>query len=462
MKIIPKLTLALFAGTCAVLAVNGYLRVRREIGFFEAERTREHDMMGRSLAAAITAIWRSDGAGPARATLEATGRRFAPRMGIRWVEGAPPETAATPAGEPVTRIVRGPDDVSTWYTYVPIDTDGARRGVIELTEAATLEQRFARGVLVDTTKTALAFALVSALLSYLMGQLLLGRPVRALTEKARRIGRGDFTGPVVLTQRDELADLAREMNAMCERLATTIEQLRHADRLATVGKLASGVAHELGTPLNVVSARASMIATGPTTPEESRDYARVIGEASERMTKIIRQLMQFARRKGVTKAATDLHHLVRDTADLLRPLATKRDVELRVEDPGEDATALVDAAQAQQVVTNLVVNAIQAIARGGRVTLRVARRAATPPAEVGGPETECVCLSVEDDGEGIAAEDLGRVFEPFFTTKDVGEGTGLGLAVAYGIVRDHGGWIEVESEPGIGSTFTVFLPRGMP
>lgn len=458
MRIIPKLTLALLVGTCGVLGVNGYLRVRREIGFFEAERTREHDLMARLLGATVAAIRKSEGPGPARAALEATGPRLGPRMTARWFEGEAAAGASAEAGVPVTRIVRGQDGVATWHTLVPVDTDGVRRGAIELTEGATLERTFARSVLVDTVKTALAFALVSAVLSYSMGQWLLGRPVRALTEKARRTGRGDFDGPVVLTQRDELADLAREMNTMSSRLAVTLDQLRHADRLATVGKLASGIAHELGSPLNVVNVRASMIASGETTPEESRDYARVIGSACERMTEIIQQLLQFARRREVKRAPTDLDRLARDTADLLRPLAKRREVELRLAEPQGDSTALVDAVQAQQVVTNLVVNAMQAIPRGGSVTLRVAHRTALPPAEIGSREVGCVCLTVEDDGVGIAQEHVGRIFEPFFTTKDVGDGTGLGLSVAYGIVRDHGGWMEVQSEAGIGSTFTVFFP----
>jgi signal transduction histidine kinase len=468
MKIIPRLTLALFASTCAILAVNGYLRVRREVGLFETERSREHDMMGRALATATAASWKADGAATALATLHDSEQRVASRLGIRWVDVGRFATLpidrsaleAVPSAEPVTKIVRAQDGMATWYTYVPIDVAGERVGAIELAEAATSEARFAHSVVVDSTKTALAFALVSAVLSYVMGQWLLGRPVRDLAEKAQRIGRGDFTQPIRREHKDELADLAREMNAMCDRLSTTIEQLRHADRLATVGKLASGIAHELGTPLNVISARASMIESGDTTLEESRTYARVIGQASDRMTKIIRQLLQFARRQGLTKANTDLHQLASDTIDLLRPLAAKRDVALQVVAASSDANAFVDGAQAQQVVMNLVVNAIQAIPRGGHVTVRLSNRVANAPAEFGGRAAACVCIAVEDDGAGIDEENLARVFEPFFTTKDVGEGTGLGLAVTYGIVRDHGGWIGVESEPGGGSTFTVFLPRG--
>jgi two-component system NtrC family sensor kinase len=248
------------------------------------------------------------------------------------------------------------------------------------------------------------------------------------------------------------------MNAMCDRLVDTLEQLRHADRLAIVGKLASGVAHELGTPLNVVSARASMIAAGETTLEESQEYARVIGGSADRMTTIIRQLLQFARREGLRKAATNVDALTKETLELLRPLAANRSVELGIEPASAETAAPVDAGQLQQVISNLVMNAIQATPKGGHVKLRWYEKRVQPPPDVGGPEARYLCLDVEDDGEGIRSENLPRVFEPFFTTKDVGEGTGLGLAVSYGIIRDHGGWITVKSELGKGTTFTVLVP----
>jgi signal transduction histidine kinase len=227
----------------------------------------------------------------------------------------------------------------------------------------------------------------------------------------------------------------------------------------TVGQLASGVAHELGTPLNVIAARAAMLAEGEASVDETKDYARVIGEAADRMTKIIRQLLQFARRKGPRRAPTDLGALVRDALELLEPLAAKRAVELRLDAGAEDAVVDVEVGQIQQVVTNLVMNAMQAMPAGGTVDVAIRTERTTPPADVGGAERDCVCLCVEDRGSGIAPEHLPHIFEPFFTTKDVGEGTGLGLAVTYGIIRDHGGWITVESTPREKTIFAVCLPR---
>jgi signal transduction histidine kinase len=177
------------------------------------------------------------------------------------------------------------------------------------------------------------------------------------------------------------------------------------------------------------------------------------------MAKIIRQLLQFARRKGPQRAPADIRALVRDVLDLLEPLATKRGVSVVVvgsEDGGTKAN--VEVGQLQQVITNLVMNAVQATSTGGRVEVALTSQRARAP-EGDAAEQSCLCLRVKDTGAGITAEHLPRIFEPFFTTKDVGEGTGLGLAVTYGIVRDHGGWITVDSAPAKGTTFSVFLPR---
>jgi signal transduction histidine kinase len=453
MKLVPKLTIALVLVTCAVLAVNGYFRVRREVAFFEADRSREHEMIGRSLGAAVGAIWKSQGEQAALQTIDSVDSHFT-KIHIHWLAGSesgqlePVALAQSPAGEPITKVVRGSD--VRWYTYVPIDVDGQRRGAIELSEAATNEQQFASRTITDTITMALALVVLSAILSFAMG--------RKLAEKARRTGRGDFGGPLALTRDDELADLGREINGMCDRLSTTLEQLRHADRLATVGKLASGIAHELGTPLNVVSARAKMIVDGETTSEETQNYAGVIVGAVERMTKIIRQLLQFARRRGPEKNDCDVYELAKESLALLQPLAKKHDVSLALDEASRGTTLRVDAGQLQQVITNLVMNAIQAMPRGGSVRINCRKELTTPPADLGGSERKYLCMSVDDDGEGIAADALPHVFEPFFTTKDIGEGTGLGLAVSYGIVRDHGGWIGVESECGSGSSFRVYLP----
>ena len=176
------------------------------------------------------------------------------------------------------------------------------------------------------------------------------------------------------------------------------------------------------------------------------------------MTKLIRQLLDFARKREVRPAETDLDALVRGAAALLDPIARKRSVSLEVASDGA-LPWLADREQMTQVVLNLVMNAVHASEPGRKVVLALGRGRAVPPAEDGRGEQSCARLEVRDQGSGIPAETLPRIFEPFFTTKDVGEGTGLGLSVAYGIVKDHGGWMDVASRAGEGSVFTVWLPE---
>ena len=481
MRVVPKLTLAFIVCTSAILTFNGFLRVRREVAVYEADRTRDHRMMGFALGNALAAVWRSDGEASALAVLAHVNTPDT-RLHIRWVwlddlaamPHAPLDPNGlrqAPDGVPVSVLASDGAGVESRYTFVPLSVGAPRAGALELSESLEGKHRFIRRTIRDTMLTTAMLAVAAATLSSLLGVWIVGRPMKSLTEKARRTGQGDFSGPLFMRQNDELALLAREMNMMCEKLVmahervdaetaariAAIEQLRHADRLMTVGKLASGIAHELGTPLNVISGRAGMIADGETTAPETVSYARIIVEAADKMTRIIRSLLEFARRKGPQKAPQSLEPAVTRTLELLRPLGGKKRVTLALQ-VGKASPVDVDLNQFEQVVTNLVVNAIQSMTHDGKVVVALSDERARPPADIAGDETRYVCVRVADEGEGIAPEHLPHVFEPFFTTKDVGEGTGLGLSVAYGIVRDHGGWIEVNSVLGKGTEFAVYLP----
>jgi two-component system, NtrC family, sensor kinase len=485
LRLVQKLSLAFIIGSTAILTANGYLRVRREVSLFQADRERDHRLIGRALSASLAAVWRSEGETAAMQLVDAVNAETG-RMHFRWVwldgssaaEGVHAsayDLASIPVGSTLTQIAKDNRGNEERFTYAPLRLDG-RSGALELSEALDAEQAYTHRTIVETVQTTVVLALVTALLSYLLGYWLVGIPMRALVGKARRMGQHDFGEPVRLGSRDELAELAREMNASSDALVAAdarlaqetaariaaLEQLRHADRLTTVGKLASGVAHELGTPLNVVVARGEMIASGDVTPAESRDYANVIVDSARKMTRIIRQLLEFARRRGPRKERRDLAAVAGHGLDLLRPLAERQRVTLALDVGTDPVEANVDAAQIEQAMTNLVVNAIQAMPKGGEVRVEVRRERARPPADHGGPEGVWIVLRVRDQGEGIEPDVLAHVFEPFFTTKDVGTGTGLGLSVAYGIAQDHGGWISGQSTPGQGSTFALFLPVDTP
>jgi signal transduction histidine kinase len=491
-----KLALALLPGILVVLAASAYLEMRRDVATFDIDSRQDDMMIGKVVTSAIDRIWTRGGHDQAVAfatdasAIGHSGHRF------RWLDTAelsrpagvlsllpPGSTSALAKGEEAWREQRMPSP-GTLYVYAPLLRDGTLAGVLEISEPLTNERRYAERIGLSTVLTTLSLAAVSLLMTTVLGAWLVGRPIKTLINKARRVGAGDFSGQLDLRHAGEIGELGAEMNAMSERLAeagrqvaaattaqiAAIEQVRHADRLSTVGKLASGIAHELGTPLNVVSGRAQLIqelipvGTGETVGaaelRDVADNAHIIVEQSRRMSTIIRQLLDFARRRGVQKAAYDLRQLVAQTVSMLQNLAEKRRVAVVAEPASAPVLAQVDASQIQQVLTNVVVNAIQSMPKGGTVTISLRpSRAATPPGlEIAAGERWEI--AVKDEGDGIAAEVLPHVFEPFFTTKAVGEATGLGLSVAYGIVQEHGGFITVESEPGKGSRFAIHLPKG--
>jgi signal transduction histidine kinase len=485
MRLARKLTLSLVASVLCVLGVHAFFAARTDVAYSERTLARDAHLTGHALSIAVAEIWRRDGEVRALQMNEDANEEDS-HVRIRWVwlnarEDDPyapraPRALLEPValGQEITYRDTSANGEEVVRTYVPAAIQRGRPGAIELSTSTSLQRRYIAATVRSTLITTVAMAAVCGALAMLLGGWFVGRPIRSLVSKARRIGAGDLEGPLALKQRDEIGVLADEMNAMCERLARArddlgaataakiqmLEQLRHADRLSTVGKLASGIAHELGTPLNVVQGRARMIADG-LAEAEMKQSADVIFAQAQRMAHIIRQLLDFARRRSADKQPHDLRAVARQTVSLLGPIAEKRRVSVQLEEGGE-ATALVDAGQLQQALANLVVNGIQSMPSGGTVTISIGRERARPPADHGGPEDDYLFLAVTDQGEGMTEDTIAHIFEPFFTTKPVGEGTGLGLSVSYGIVKEHGGWIDTASRPGKGSTFRIFLPARRP
>ncbi len=466
MKLARRLAAALIFVMSLLLALSGWIRVRSEVNTFDADTRRDHEVLGRALGSMVSATWARAGDVEAHTRLREADRTDLvlghESVVVRWVWLGNPygsldapitdaaSQASAMAGNMVSFVARDAQGEERQYTLVPVK--GPVPSALEISESLAAQQRFVRASVLTTVVTTVALALACALLATLIGLGLLGRPIRLLVEHARRVGRGELDARLSLPRGDELGALAEEMNAMAEKLAhanaekdAATEQLRQADRLRTVGRLASGLAHELGTPLNVVSVYARMIAEGEDTLDEAQVHAKTVAEEADRMTGIIRQLLDFARHRPPEKARQSLRGVVRQAFDLLGPVAERKRVRLVLAE-GDDVEAEVDAGQLHQVLTNLVVNAMHAMPEGGTVRTAVGLR---------GREAE---LTVSDEGIGIPADQLGRVFDPFFTTKDVGEGTGLGLSVSYGIVQEHGGRFEVESEVGKGTTFHLLLP----
>jgi signal transduction histidine kinase len=259
-------------------------------------------------------------------------------------------------------------------------------------------------------------------------------------------------GPFLKEERSLIDAVAKQLALVLEHQQVEEErigleaQLRHADRLATIGQLAAGVAHELNEPLSSVLGFGQLLLKTPDLPlSAARDVEKVVSAALH-AREIVSKLMLFARQKPPTKTRVALNELIHEGLYFLAARCARSGIEL-VRVTAEDLPDIVaDPGQLHQVLVNLVVNAIQAMPNGGRLTIRTTH------------EDGHVVLAVEDTGIGMSEEVRRQIFVPFFTTKGVGEGTGLGLPVVHGIVTGHAGRIEVSSEPGRGTTFRVLLP----
>ena len=479
MKLALKLAVAVMPGALAIIAAAAFVELRRERDEMGADQLADDLSLARLVMRSVGTTWEAAGEQRARAQM-AELDASEPRLRLRMVDVH--GTAVGVSGDERAKLLRGEellrepgDDHPDWLHIVcPIRVRGTVVAAIEVAEAPPDLQVQKRRAVWSTIATTLALSATMVLVTLLVGAWIVGRPITALISQARRVAAGDLGARSTPRQRDELGELTRELNGMLDQLEAaaasvrasteqrfaTLEQLRHAERLTTVGRLATSVAHELGTPLNVVAGRARLVIEDAA---EAPTHARIIIDQTERMAKIIRQLLDYARRRPPQKGNQDLKLLTGDVLSLVQTLASKKGVALRFAPDVAEAAVVADPTQIQQALTNLVVNAIQASRDGGEVDVVLrARRAkrSVPPVHAEPEDRDCFEVAVRDHGPGMPADVLARVFEPFFTTKPVGESTGLGLSVAHDIVDEHGGWIEAESEPGRGSRFSMFLPRG--
>ena len=259
-------------------------------------------------------------------------------------------------------------------------------------------------------------------------------------------------GPFLREERNLITALASQLAIIIERReaeeerSRLEEQLRHADRLATIGQLAAGVAHELNEPLGGILGFAQLARKSSPLPEQAaRDIDRIIAAALY-AREIVKNLLFFARQMPPKKTRVNINRVVYDVLSFFENRCARQGIQLITELDPNLPEIVADSGQLHQVVVNLVVNAIQAIPETGRITLRTA------------VDDDSVLLVVQDTGLGMSREVQRHIFVPFFTTKDVKQGTGIGLSVAHGIVVAHGGKISFESEVNRGSSFTIRLP----
>jgi two-component system, NtrC family, sensor kinase len=374
------------------------------------------------------------------------------------------QTPATGPGGPPRGAAPGPEP-QAWFrqqagmgwleeVYCPLTTGGRRwGGLIVGIEAESVRREIARIFFLLFGLASVVTGLMILLLWVLLGHLL--RSLRDLVHAMDALELEDTELPTLPERRDEIGVLFRHFSGMRERLGRSRlellgaqQQVYHAERLAAIGRLASGVAHELNNPINGVRNCIYAIRHDPDNSEKNLAYLQMMDEGMEQAASIITKLLGFARKQQPSRVPVSLNAVVRTVARLLSfDLARKRIVlELGLADGLPPVTG--DSQLLQEVVMNLLLNAIDAVAEGEAI--RIGTRTTD-----GGVE-----LEVGDCGRGIPEADLPRIFDPFFTTKGTGEGTGLGLSVSLGIVEAHGGAIRVVSRPETGTVFTVTLPKG--
>ena len=288
--------------------------------------------------------------------------------------------------------------------------------------------------------------------------LVMGRRMDILSRTMRRVEAGDLTAKVSEASQDELGRLGRSFNSMVVRLADAktrlesrhAEEIRRAEHLASLGKMAAGIAHEINNPLAGMQNCVKTLFKGGRDEAQRLQYLSMLQEGLGRIGRIMGRLLDFAREAKPQLARTDLGAVVGHSLSLVEHEMAARKISHALAVDSDLPILAADPHQLEQVFLNILMNAVDSMPEGGRldVSARLSHDRENPFVEV----------EIEDTGMGIPAENLSRIFDPFFTTKEVGKGTGLGLSVSYGIVKAHGGFIDVESEIGKGSTFTVALP----
>ena len=310
--------------------------------------------------------------------------------------------------------------------------------------------------------TALGISIAILIVVSMVLHFSLSRPIKSLLDGAIAIGAGNLSHRVkVKRSSGEFLQLANEFNQMADRLGeqrnalareaeTRIalgQKLRHSEQLAAIGRLAAGVAHEMGAPLQVIDGRAKQLLDRDNSLEMRQRNLTIIRTQAERITRIVKQLLNLSRPYHLQLKTVKISDLIRESIDAVEVSAAASNVKITTNCPSE-IVVKVDAGLILQALLNVCQNAIQAMPTGGTLTIECFKE----------KEAQAPLIKISDTGTGIPAEHLDHIFDPFYTTKEVGQGTGLGLAVTSRIMEEHGGRIEAENNPACGATFYLHLP----
>lgn len=308
--------------------------------------------------------------------------------------------------------------------------------------------------LAEKSRDYLVFALAAVSILSILTALYLAfnvnRPLRCIEDAIHKVAKGDYTNVPTISTGDEFESLVASLNNMINELNKRSEQLIQTEKLASLGTLTSGVAHELNNPLNNISTSCQILLEE--LEDDNLEYKRELLMETERQIErardIVKGLLEFSKVRPFSLKTVNLRGLVDETIRLIKG-EIPANISLKVEVP-EGIRAEMDPRRIQQAMLNLILNGMQAMEDGGELTIK---------AWVEEDKGE-LYFQVQDTGKGIPEENLTKIFDPFFTTSDIGKGSGLGLSITHGIIEQHRGRIEVASELGKGTTFTVILPIG--
>jgi two-component system NtrC family sensor kinase len=348
--------------------------------------------------------------------------------------------------------------VNDWYitAYEPIrDIAGKIIGILYV---GILEEKYSdiqQGMILTFAGITIAGVLIALLVSYFIARWIL-IPIFKLISASKAVASGDLDAKVEISTRDELEYLAESFNAMAQALKKRDEQLKEfatqkimaSERLALIGQLSANVAHELNNPLTgIVTYSHLMMEEIDGDDPRKNSLERIVGQAT-RCRDIIRGLLDFSRQRKPDKALSNINTVMEQCLAFVEKQALFLNIEIIKNFQEDLPMMIIDASQIERVIMNIIINAAEAM-EGEGVLILTTRST---------PDQSHVELIFQDTGPGISEADIEKIFDPFFTTKDVGHGTGLGLAISYGVVKAHNGRISVESEPGKGTKFTVWLP----
>jgi signal transduction histidine kinase len=292
------------------------------------------------------------------------------------------------------------------------------------------------------------------------------KPLQALTRGVAAVGRGDLTQQISIQTRDELGELAHAFNEMAAQLAhmrELEERLRRADRLAALGTMAAGIAHDIRNPLTSILIFSQLMSLHHDDPDVRAKFDRVVPRELERVQAVIEDMMELARPTSLHLEPTNMNEVLTQVLELYENQAATLNVKLSRELTPDLPFFMADRKRLHRCFSNIIANGIQAMASGGDLAVR---SSLVPAAEfsslqgntsaVGAPGGSVIRVVISDTGRGIPSDRLSRIFDPFYTTKE--KGLGLGMAITHRIIEDHKGSIDVQSQVGLGTTFTIHLP----